>query len=103
MVSGSNHALRQFAGVQRIKLSQGLRPLPPAPFGFSGLPFGGLGVFFFKFWEPFLAPREDFGGHFGISGASWDAIWRPQAHPGGPWEQQDGLEVVNNTIFVDFG
>ena len=24
-------------------------------------------------------------------------------HPGGPWEQQDGHEVANNMIFVDFG
>ena len=28
------------------------------------------------------------------------ALWD---HPGGPWEQQDGHEVANNRIFVDFG
>ena len=28
------------------------------------------------------------------------ALWD---HPGGPWEQQDGLEVVENRIFCDFG
>ena len=27
----------------------------------------------------------------------------PRGHPGGPWEQQDGFEVVNNSIFFDFG
>ena len=36
------------------------------------------------------------GGHLGIIRASRD-------HPGGPWEQQDGLEVVDNMIFDDFG
>ena len=43
------------------------------------------------------------GGHFGISGAPWEAILALRDHPGGPWEQQDGHEVVNNKIFVDFG
>ena len=27
----------------------------------------------------------------------------PRHHPGGPWKQQDGLELVDNRIFVDFG
>ena len=27
----------------------------------------------------------------------------PRDHPGGPWQQQDGHEVVNDTILVDFG
>ena len=27
----------------------------------------------------------------------------PRDHPGGPWEQQDGLEAVDTRIFVDFG
>ena len=31
------------------------------------------------------------------------AILAPRDHPGGPWEQQDGREVANNRIFVDFG
>ena len=34
------------------------------------------------FWRP---------DHFGTSGA-----------PGGPWEQQDGHEGVQNQIFIDF-
>ena len=43
------------------------------------------------------------GDHFGVSGAPWEAILAPRDHPGGPWEQQDGHEVVNGRIFVDFG
>ena len=30
------------------------------------------------------------------------AIFAPRGHPGA-WEQQDGLEVVNNRILIDFG
>ena len=26
-----------------------------------------------------------------------------RGHSGGPWGQHDGLEVVNNMVFVDFG
>ena len=40
------------------------------------------------------------GGHFDISGATWEAILAPRDHPGGPWERE--LDVVNNRIFVDF-
>ena len=43
------------------------------------------------------------GTNFGTSGVPWEAILAPRDHPGGLWEQQDGLEVVNNRIFVDFG
>ena len=43
------------------------------------------------------------GDHFGISGALWGAILAPRDRSGGPWEQQDGLEVVNNRTCVDFG
>ena len=32
----------------------------------------------------------------------WEAILAPQDHPGRPWEQQDGFEIVNNRIWVDF-
>ena len=59
------------------------------------LPFDILGAI--------LAPRETLGCHFGISGAPWAVILAPQEHLGGTWEQQDGLEVVNNRIFVDLG
>ena len=34
-------------------------------------------------------------GHFGVSGGPWEAILA--------WEQQDGHEVANNRMFVDFG
>ena len=43
------------------------------------------------------------GGHFNLSGAPWGAILALRDHPGGPWEQQDGHEVANNRIIVDFG
>ena len=56
--------------------------MPLAPFGISGLPFGGLGVFILTFWKAILVPRD---------------------HPAGPWEQQDGHEVVRNMMFIDFG
>ena len=42
------------------------------------------------------------GGHFGVTGAPREAILAPRDHPGGPWEQQDGPEVVNNRVLVDF-
>ena len=50
-----------------------------------------------------MFPFPHYGSHFGISGAPWEAILAPRDHPGGPWEQQDGHEVANNRIFVDFG
>ncbi len=44
-----------------------------------------------------------FGDHFSISGEPWGTILAPQDNPWRPWEQQDGLEVVDNRILVDFG
>ena len=78
------------------------------------MPFGELGAFFLTFRDSIFAPREHLGrpfwhlgsilrSHFGVSGAPWEAILAPRDHPGGPWEQQDGHEVVNNRIFIDFG
>ena len=43
------------------------------------------------------------GGDFGISGAPWAAIFATRDLPGGPWEQQDGFEVVNDMTLVDLG
>ena len=83
--------------------SQRLRPPPPAPFGFAGSPFGGLGASCLTFWEPFWHLGSTLGGHFGTSGAPWEAILTPQDHTGAPWEQQDGHEVANNRILVDLG
>ena len=42
------------------------------------------------------------GSHFGVSIAPWEAILAPRDHPGGPWGQQDGHEVANDRIFVEF-
>ena len=53
------------------------------------------------FWESVFGPREHRGGTVGTSGAPWDAILALRDHPGRPWEQQDGLEVVDNTIWLD--
>ena len=66
-------------------------------------PFGGLGASFLTFWEPFWHLGRTLGSNFGTSGAPLEAILAPRDHPGGPWEQQDGHEVANNRIFVDFG
>ena len=35
--------------------------------------------------------------------APWGTILAPREHPGGPWEQQHGLEGVRHRIFIDFG
>ena len=60
-----------------------------APLDHLGLPFSYLG--------------STLGSYFGISGAPWEAILASWDHPGGPWEQQDGHEVVHDRILVDFG
>ena len=72
---------------------------------FPRMPFGELGAFFSTFRNPIFATREHLGrlfwhlgstlgGHFSISGAPWEAMLAPRAHPGG---------LVNDRIFVDFG
>ena len=38
-------------------------------------------------------------GHFGNS----EVILATRGHPGRPWEQQDGHEVVRSMTFIDFG
>ena len=43
-----------------------------------------------------FAPREHLGMTFWQLGGPWGAILTPRDHLGGPWEQQDGLEVANN-------
>ena len=58
----------------------------------SGCHLGGLGVCILILWEIFF-----------ISGARWGVILATRGHPGRPWEQQDGHEVVGNMIFIDFG
>ena len=50
-----------------------------------------------------LGRRDQFGEPFWHLGSTLGAILAPGDHPGGPWEQQDGHEVANNRIFVDFG
>ena len=73
-----------------------------------------LGGFFLAFWDSIFASWEHLrkrfwhfgstlGGNFGTSGAPWEAILAPRDHPGKPWEEQDGHEVANDRIFVDFG
>ena len=70
-------------------------PLPPAPFGFAGSPFGTI-------WEPrcFLfdilgatLASQNLGSDFGTSGASWEAILAPRKHLGKPfWHLGTTLE-----------
>ena len=50
-----------------------------------------------------MPPFDILGRHFGTSGAPQAAILAPRGHSGGPWEQQDGVEVVRDRIFIDFG
>ena len=57
---------------------------------------------FLTFWEPFWHLGSTLGSHFGVSGAPWEAILALRNHPGRPREQQDGHEVANARIFVDF-
>ena len=42
------------------------------------------------------------GNHFPTSGAPRRTILAPRDHPGGPWEQQAGLEVVVYRILLDW-
>ena len=56
-----------------------LRPLPPAPFSSSCLPFGRLGASTLAPCETILAPRENLGR---------------------PWEHQDGFEGVRHRILI---
>ena len=67
------------------------------------MPFGKLGAFFLTFWDPNFAPREHLGKPFWHLGSTLGGHFRTSDHPGGPWEQQDGHEVANNRIVVDFG
>ena len=43
------------------------------------------------------------GDYFSIPGAPGAAILAPQDHAGGPWEQQDGFEMVVYRILFDLG
>ena len=75
-------------------------------------------MFFFSsdaIWEARCLLFDISGPHFCTLGASWRTILAPREHLasrehlgkpfwrlGIPWEQQDGREVANNRIFVDF-
>ena len=63
----------------------------------------GVWCLLLTFWESVFEPREHRGGTVGTSGAPWDAILALRDHPGGPWEQQDGFEVANNRMLIEFG
>ena len=63
-------------------------------------PFWLLGI---AIWGAWCLLFEVLGAHSGTSGAPWGAISAPRDHPGEPWEQQDGFEVVENRIFIDLG
>ena len=55
---------------------------------------------------PFDALRASIltlGDHVGTSGAPRGGILARLDNPGGPWEQQDGFEVVVRKILFDFG
>ena len=99
------------AGVRRIL---GATPSAAGPFWLLGVAIWGPCCILFDILGAILASREHLGGQFwhpgstlggnlSILGAAWGAILAPRDHPGGPWEQQDGHEVANDRIFVDFG
>ena len=41
------------------------------------------------------------GHYFSTSGEPWGTILAPRDHAGGPWEQQDGFEIVVYRILFD--
>ena len=65
----------------------------------AGGPFWLFGI---AIWGAWWLLFDILGIHFGTAGAPWGVILAPRDHPGGPWEQQDGLEVVQNRISIDF-
>ena len=46
---------------------------------------------------------DNLGDYFSTSGAPWGSIFPLQGHSGGPWEQQDDREAVNNWILRVLG
>ena len=73
---------------KRNYLNGYIRPLLPAPFGVSGLPFGRARCLQF----------DILGDHFGTPGAPWMAILAPWDRPGKPWQRQVGHKVVRNRM-----
>ena len=67
-------------------------PSAAGPFCLLGLPFRGLGASILTFWETIVAPREHPRGPF--------LAFRD--HGRGPWEQQDGLEMIFHRISFYF-
>ena len=63
-------------------------------------PFGLLGV---AGWEARCLHFEVLGNHFRTSGTPWGTMLAYQHHAGGPWEQQDGFEIVIYRILFDLG
>ena len=78
---------------QHLGSTQGNHFGTSGSFWLLGLAFRGLGASILTFWDIILAPRAHPGG----------AILALRDHPGGPWEQQDGFEVVVYTILHDLG
>ena len=81
----------------------GATPSAAGPFWLLGIAIWEPRCFVFEVLGAISASGSISGGYFGTSGAPWGAILAPRDHPGGPWEQQDGLEFANNRILVDLG
>ena len=82
--------------------------MPPAPFGFSRLLFGGLGGFFVlgghlttsgAFWRAILNFGSTSGGHFGISGPPWRTLEAAGWTRGGPEQDFQRFWVDLGTLF----
>ena len=54
-------------------------------------------------WEVQCLHFDILGDHFSISGAPWGILLAPRDRHGGPWEQQDGFEVVVYRMLLHFG
>ena len=91
MVSRSHHALLPPCGVRRIVLRA--TPSAAGPFWLLGVAIWGSRCLYF----------DILGNHFSTSGTPWGGMLAPRDRPGGPWEQQDGLEMVGYRILFDFG
>ena len=72
-------------------------------FGFARSPFGaiwGPWCILFDILGPFWHLGITLESHCGTSRAPWKVILASRDHPGGPWEQQTGHEVANDTFLL---
>ena len=89
-----------------VRSREGSPLVTPSPISYCETPTWALTSFWpleVAIWGAWRLDFNILGNNFGTSGAPWGAILAPRDHLGGPWEQQDGHEVVRSRIFIDFG